>query len=254
MRLTGLKTLDRAHPRSRGENSSPLVPVSSHPGSSPLTRGKLHSRSVTVPVNRLIPAHAGKTRCSPTSRGTYTAHPRSRGENLACPTCGVARLGSSPLTRGKQSGHVSAPASGRLIPAHAGKTTEMVQSARFRRAHPRSRGENASASLSLLRVGGSSPLTRGKQGPCRAQPAHARLIPAHAGKTHVRVVHGATHRAHPRSRGENPKTRSDRLLDPGSSPLTRGKLAPLFCVVLDERLIPAHAGKTILAKTPLFTD
>ena len=50
-------------------------------------------------------------------------------------------------------------------------------------AHPRSRGENASARALARGPGGSSPLTRGK--PCmRAARRGTRgLIPAHAGKT-----------------------------------------------------------------------
>ena len=52
-------------------------------------------------------------------------------------------------------------------------------------------------------------------------------------------------RAHPRSRGENVVRPGATILEPGSSPLTRGKrvLACEGCV--PERLIPAHAGKTI---------
>ena len=37
---------------------------------------------------------------------------------------------------------------------------------------------------------------------------------------------------------------SDRLLDPGSSPLTRGKRDSLSSAMIVLRLIPAHAGKT----------
>ena len=52
----------RAHPRSRGENvtgASGLVWVR---GSSPLTRGKLEGFLAVFGGERLIPAHAGKTR------------------------------------------------------------------------------------------------------------------------------------------------------------------------------------------------
>ena len=55
----------RAHPRSRGENTTVGTMPGAGPGSSPLTRGKLR---VFPPVGRvcgLIPAHAGKTPESP---------------------------------------------------------------------------------------------------------------------------------------------------------------------------------------------
>ena len=51
----------RAHPRSRGENRGVWCASLPHPGSSPLTRGKL--RRIVSPGRKrgLIPAHAGKT-------------------------------------------------------------------------------------------------------------------------------------------------------------------------------------------------
>ena len=93
-----------------------------------------------------------------------------------------------------------------------------------RRAHPRSRGENAGGRVSRVGARGSSPLTRGKRlltwATWRSQgliPAHAGktdfarspmrmsgLIPAHAGKTAPCSQAHPPCWAHPRSRGENP--------------------------------------------------
>ena len=50
-----------AHPRSRGENLNTKQPQGYRPGSSPLTRGKQCHRVLKVLLERLIPAHAGKT-------------------------------------------------------------------------------------------------------------------------------------------------------------------------------------------------
>ena len=72
------------------------------------------------------------------------------------------------------------------------------------------------------------------------------LIPAHAGKTTRRSPPSWTHRAHPRSRGENGTWASSSTPASGSSPLTRGKLSAATRRVLDRGLIPAHAGKTLL--------
>ena len=52
-------------------------------------------------------------------------------------------------------------------------------------------------------VRGSSPLTRGKHFSDAHLTAISRLIPAHAGKTYLRLALMALIRAHPRSRGEN---------------------------------------------------
>ena len=72
----------------------------------------------------------------------------------------------------------------------------------------------------------------------------ARLIPAHAGKTHYASVTFRSGGAHPRSRGENRFSPPLWPLVSGSSPLTRGKLVTVPRGKQSERLIPAHAGKT----------
>ena len=131
-----------AHPRSRGENHWPRWFFRPSHGSSPLTRGKRGRLVRGVAGCRLIPAHAGKTRCSPTSRGRCTAHPRSRGENRSAATPIRSLVGSSPLTRGKLTNGSDCRPSRRLIPAHAGKTDRHGSGVREHAAHPRSRGEN----------------------------------------------------------------------------------------------------------------
>ena len=113
------------------------------------------------------------------------------------------------------------------------------------RAHPRSRGENSRSPRTSPDRVGSSPLTRGKRTYSADGSAFGGLIPAHAGKT---VAFGATldpDRAHPRSRGENHRIPAWPGRPEGSSPLTRGKRKGLSCRRDRERLIPAHAGKTV---------
>ena len=75
--------------------------------------------------------------------------------------------------------------------------------------------------------------------------ARARLIPAHAGKTHPARPHRTAGRAHPRSRGENLTSTSRERLCGGSSPLTRGKHIMDAAEDVVVGLIPAHAGKTV---------
>ena len=138
----------RAHPRSRGENDPAYRWVDADGGSSPLTRGKLRDSACERLAERLIPAHAGKT-------GRV-------GVGL------VPGDGSSPLTRGKRcEGGLERRGAG-LIPAHAGKTSASPEPSRSSRAHPRSRGENSSLSMTEKTLNGSSPLTRGKH--CDADP------------------------------------------------------------------------------------
>ena len=71
-------------------------------GSSPLTRGKPERLSVERCLERLIPAHAGKTSVGMRVTFLCRAHPRSRGENQIDSSAGNRLPGSSPLTRGKR--------------------------------------------------------------------------------------------------------------------------------------------------------
>ena len=238
------RSASRAHPRSREENYAGASDVLRRNGSSPLTRGKQQSVQRKLQQQRLIPAHAGKTLSNVATTSVGRAHPRSRGENTRRSALQSVAGGSSPLTRGKHMAEYAFRVDGRLIPAHAEKTTRSNRSMRMRRAHPRSRGENATSSTAALIAYGSSPLTRGKRW-CRALAARVgRLIPAHAGKTCGVMACLGSLTAHPRSRGENESEYGLDPMDSGSSPLTRGKHDVSIEALLQSGLIPAHAGKT----------
>ena len=192
-----------AHPRSRGENSHwPDVNTGSG-GSSPLTRGKPHTRGRRPHQPGLIPAHAGKTYRVKSDNVAGRAHPRSRGENSAAYPARPSLRGSSPLTRGKRILLLTSFDEGRLIPAHAGKTRPTGLQCSRLSAHPRSRGENRIRTMTRLMRRGSSPLTRGKPYKAQWYGRTLGLIPAHAGKTPSPSYTVAGHPAHPRSRGEN---------------------------------------------------
>ena len=236
-----------AHPRSRGENEYFAASFDTQIGSSPLTRGKRKVSLEDFQTARLIPAHAGKTPSRMISPGSLAAHPRSRGENYGSDPLRGGRWGSSPLTRGKRAPPGRHRVPGGLIPAHAGKTEGSALIYTGGAAHPRSRGENPTTSTGPILRRGSSPLTRGKQGTNCAKKSRIRLIPAHAGKTHLEGVGGAGPAAHPRSRGENRLSSPVRMMASGSSPLTRGKPRETHEAHRQGRLIPAHAGKTRLS-------
>ena len=211
---------------------------------SPLTRGKPPAWILRVIASRLIPAHAGKTRCNPRVQPCVAAHPRSRGENSGLRLWLSARSGSSPLTRGKRGGGRLARWGGRLIPAHAGKTILAAVNGSSLTAHPRSRGENFEETSLLASCPGPSPLTRGKPQLLADGLVQARLIPAHAGKTRSAPEREPRGRAHPRSRGENLWETLPNGGRRGSSPLTRGKRKQRAARRVLRGLIPAHAGKT----------
>ena len=195
--------LQRAHPRSRGENTIGRKRIQISTGSSPLTRGKPDEAKAWEGWGGLIPAHVGKTE-------------KVTGECYPYP-------GSSPLTRGKPDVGPTSFARPRLIPAHAGKTAALVDTIRPRRAHPRSRGENPLRYRDRDHPRGSSPLTRGKHRQRILGLPHIGLIPAHAGKTSAPMSSSPVTPAHPRSRGENGEVYYLGEAVDGSSPLTRGK-------------------------------
>ena len=243
-----------AHPRSRGENEIIMTDTIKPTGSSPLTRGKRSVEPLLHERGGLIPAHAGKTLGAAPGRGGAWAHPRSRGENFSSSAGAAGAAGSSPLTRGKlhdpgQEGHRPG-----LIPAHAGKTCHCPAIRPCSWAHPRSRGENRLPVGRPGRLEGSSPLTRGKHVQEIELAPVLGLIPAHAGKTPSSRPLASSRRAHPRSRGENLPLSWEPPMLVGSSPLTRGKPRGAGAALHRRGLIPAHAGKTTVARTRTWQE
>ena len=155
-------------------------------------------------------------------------------------------LGSSPLTRGALSHGIHAVNGFRLIPAHAGSTPPVFHDCHANRAHPRSRGEHIRLRRLCGRVSGSSPLTRGAPLDCVMARATTGLIPAHAGSTSPAYALITYTRAHPRSRGEHGRYRGGPRPFGGSSPLTRGAQQKQAKGAAGIRLIPAHAGSTMV--------
>ena len=112
------------------------------------------------------------------------------------------------------------------------------------RAHPRTYGENADFTMSILVAVGSSPRIRGKLLPHPGRHDRRGLTPAHTGKT-SRLQHTLNiHRAHPRTYGENRMMSFATGRIAGSSPHIRGKLRLVAFVISFGGLIPAHTGKT----------
>ncbi len=152
--------------------------------------------------------------------------------------------GSSPLTRGTVLVGSKRGRGARFIPAHAGNRLNLMAGKRRRAVHPRSRGEQGQERGEGTAGRGSSPLTRGTGPGSRTRWAGGRFIPAHAGNR--RPGHGSRCRGavHPRSRGEQHRTRSDFGRGRGSSPLTRGTVPDEPWAAFEERFIPAHAGNS----------
>jgi len=172
----------------------------------------------------LIPARAGRTFSPSAPEPRTTAHPRSRGADIAGRRARTAASGSSPLARGGRGRPGSRSGRVRLIPARAGRTLHSAKAPTV--------------------IGGSSPLARG--GPCIAgdDGREGRLIPARAGRTPASAVRVAAVTAHPRSRGADLPAFLGGASRWGSSPLARGGPRGSRHEPPRQRLIPARAGRT----------
>ena len=241
-----------AHPRVGGENSRPAKFSVDLNGSSPRGRGKRVGGVLCGLRRRLIPAWAGKTRGEVLQHGQHWAHPRVGGENPKPAGPAQRRYGSSPRGRGKRRRAPGVSHEHGLIPAWAGKTLNLRGGCREVRAHPRVGGENGVAHWGELPPIGSSPRGRGKRQLRNRGRGKDRLIPAWAGKTTAVGYETTVTWAHPRVGGENGQVTDLRAPDSGSSPRGRGKRDRGAQRDVDERLIPAWAGKTGLLLCALF--
>ena len=147
--------------------------------------------------------------------------------------------------RGKPNSQISSLVAQRITPAHAGKTAEQQGSGIGRADHPRACGENVRACEEMQQPDGSPPRMRGKLCLRVAADSHARITPAHAGKTSPRQSGGKVPADHPRACGENRPRLCCTSRHGGSPPRMRGKPADFCDAVAGLRITPAHAGKTL---------
>ena len=175
-------------------------------------------------IPRIIPAYAGST--CPRGAGPVGVedHPRIRGEHPLTGSQLVGGGGSSPHTRGARQRCRRRRTIGRIIPAYAGSTADIIIFRSIAADHPRIRGEHCHRLRSLIVGEGSSPHTRGAPASGAGSLQLIGIIPAYAGST-FRHPQGADRRQ-------------------GSSPHTRGAPAPTGVPESEMRIIPAYAGST----------
>ncbi|RYP99499.1 hypothetical protein PG22506_1226 [Bifidobacterium pseudolongum subsp. globosum] len=219
-------------------------------------RGKQRTRLRTVHDRRIIPAHAGQTRCGSTRRRCKQDHPRACGANLRALTGWSGCQGSSPRMRGKPDPFTEAIRFLRIIPAHAGQTNTFVFSLPACTDHPRACGANPAWMIGVFGPFGSSPRMRGKPSDRSYHRLHHRIIPAHAGQTYAATSPTLASADHPRACGANSVIVCCFVSKYGSSPRMRGKLASMVRRRSTMRIIPAHAGQTHQSAitSPRFAD
>ena len=185
---------------------------------------------------------------------TLRDHPRIRGEHAFIFSIGKTLTGSSPHTRGARRGARRGAAVRGIIPAYAGSTFDPQSCRGECRDHPRIRGEHSGKSRSSSRSGGSSPHTRGALQVVMHRNVPPGIIPAYAGSTTANTLKHLPVRDHPRIRGEHARIIISGVIDPGSSPHTRG--APQAGQLRKRGLgiIPAYAGSTHVRRRAARSD
>ena len=134
-----------------------------------------------------------------------------------------------------------------ITPAHAGKSSSKTPGHAAHRDHPRACGEKYSFDIIVERQEGSPPRMRGKDTLRYILRFLVGITPAHAGKSLRPLVQPLPARDHPRACGEKETENVSTHHRIGSPPRMRGKVVPLEGVVPDNRITPAHAGKSCLS-------
>ena len=191
------------YPRWRGEHWFWQDVYSRKIGLSPPARGTPTLIRPMNPICRFIPAGAGNTFLTQSSRQLLSVYPRWRGEH-GC-TAFQARFadGLSPLARGTLHGEPTNDQINRFIPAGAGNTPGYSARKIPRPVYPRWRGEHSHTVRDSSSALGLSPLARGTPQWVITELVILRFIPAGAWNTSLENASSAAYPVYPRWRGEH---------------------------------------------------
>ena len=132
----------------------------------------------------------------------------------------------------------------RIIPAHAGNSSESLEPLCELPDHPRACGELSRFAHATISIIGSSPRMRGTHGSIPRLHSLVRIIPAHAGNSACRARCPSVFSDHPRACGELEVRHRSWRWEVGSSPRMRGTLELRGETRVLRRIIPAHAGNS----------
>ena len=135
----------------------------------------------------------------------------------------------------------------RITPAYAGKSVISGSLWLSSRDHPRVCGEKSSHTGELSLPLGSPPRMRGKVAAISAYNAAPGITPAYAGKSVISGSLWLSSRDHPRVCGEKKRKGNSPHARTGSPPRMRGKVPAGFLEVVQPRITPAYAGKSVIS-------
>ncbi len=191
-------------------------------------RGKENREYRFSRIQRITPAHAGKSVGVGQAGAVHRDHPRACGEKGNGAPLFCKNLGSPPRMRGKAQSRAAHTSQSRITPAHAGKRVIGAVSLFAGRDHPRACGEKGYWRCIVICGAGSPPRMRGKVTGVKDRPARYRITPAHAGKRPQCPPQLGRWGDHPRACGEKLNDKDFVDFFKGSPPRMRGKdLSPL---------------------------
>ena len=180
-------------------------------GSSPRVRGTPLRGERQLPRGRFIPACAGNSPATRSSRAPPPVHPRVCGELEAATRWAGTKRGSSPRVRGTPRTCRGEHRRHRFIPACAGNSIERPVRYGLKSVHPRVCGELRVVDPHPFEIGGSSPRVRGTRVKLTWYELQLRFIPACAGNSSTKMTTASTTTVHPRVCGELPHGSSARV-------------------------------------------
>ena len=153
--------------------------------SPPRVRGKDPPAAAMQGCPGITPACAGKSHSVTDANASSWDHPRVCGEKSTSEAQKSSDMGSPPRMRGKGSNDHQRTATGRITPAYAGKSFEVLRRLTNERDHPRVCGEKPPRYSGICTVLGSPPRMRGKVIPVHSRSSPPRITPACAGKRRI---------------------------------------------------------------------
>ena len=202
-RTSDLPSRPRAHPHTRGDDAHSSSGTKAHSGSPPHAWGRPSRPASCTCRVRLTPTRVGTTRWRATSSYRASAHPHTRGDDTRHVQLAGRDGGSPPHAWGRPRDRVRSIGRNGLTPTRVGTTMLRRSRKRLRRAHPHTRGDDATASAAVPSDRGSPPHAWGRPFSTPAGNYRRGLTPTRVGTTirprDVWVASGA----HPHTRGDD---------------------------------------------------
>ncbi len=212
-----------AHPHTRGDDVRRPAARSSLRGSPPHAWGRPRRRHGAEHPARLTPTRVGTTTIHSSSPFAIKAHPHTRGDDGDWYAFADPSRISPPHAWGRRYLMAVARELGRLTPTRVGTTIARHLVVLVPRAHPHTRGDDATEKAFIFRAPGSPPHAWGRRSSSGVSSSGGRLTPTRVGTTSDPRTRTSPSRAHPHTRGDDRSGRGTCMYRLGSPPHAWGR-------------------------------